>query len=57
MTRSKSRTRVFRVATVAAVILGGMVPVTGFAVENMIGRQSQNEGIRVLPVPSGAEHD
>jgi len=41
----------------AAVILGGMAPVTGFAVENMIGRQSQNEGIRVLPVPSGAEHD
>jgi hypothetical protein len=35
----------FQLAAAAAITLGTMLPATGSAAENMIGRQSQNEGI------------
>lgn len=42
--------RRFRTIAAAAIIaLGALLPATINAAENMIGRQSQNEGIQVLP--------
>ena len=39
-------------AAAAVITLGALLPVTSNASENMIGRQTQNEGILVLPAPA-----
>jgi hypothetical protein len=44
-------------AAAAGITLGAMLPATITAAENMIGRQSQNEGIQVLPVPGPMKID
>ncbi|MFZ2657546.1 MAG: sugar-binding protein [Victivallales bacterium] len=46
-----------RVLPLAAVIAAGAMIPSGFAAENMIGRQSQNEGILVLPASGPVKVD
>lgn len=57
MQKSRTSTSLRNILPVAAVITAEAMLPSSYAAENMIGRQSQNEGILVLPAPGPVKID